>query len=73
MENTLYRSKIGDVKTYKEWKIDAERYYSSLPFVNLGGRFKFSFDNSLPADWFERYTRILKLEEVTEEEYRGVF
>jgi len=63
----LYKSKIGVVNTYDGWKEDAIRYYSSIPSVKLGGRFKFSFDNSLPDNWFDRYTRILNLEEVTEE------
>lgn len=56
MENKLYMSIRGEIKTYEEWKKWAITFYNGLEdreYVDL------------PYNWFQRVQRVLKLEEVT--------
>ncbi len=51
--NVYYRSKIGEVKTYEQWREWAIGFYEGL--VEEG-------HIDLPDDWMKRLTRVLKLE-----------
>ncbi len=54
---TLYRSAIGEVRTYEEWDKESAKLHKLLDS---------DADHPCPrpADWFERWTKILKLEEL---------
>ncbi len=51
----MYRSGIGEIKSYNDWREWAIMFYKDA--------FEKNFDN-LPDDWFRRATNVLKLEEV---------
>lgn len=55
MENKMFVSKTGEKKSYNDWKIWAIDFYQSLQEKGY---------TELPDNWFERATKVLKLEEV---------
>lgn len=54
MDNRLYRSGLGEVKTYEAWKQWAISFYTSLEEKEFA---------DLPDNWFKRITKVLKLED----------
>lgn len=54
MNGRLYRSNLGEVKTYEAWEKWAVSFYASLEEKSF---------TELPNNWFQRLTRVLKLEE----------
>lgn len=55
--STQYISKIGEVRTKEGWYKEALNFYFSLNNANRSY-------NKLPKDWFERWVRVLELQEV---------
>ncbi len=53
MDNRRYISKMGEEKNYSEWKKWAIDFYKGLGEVGY---------TELPNNWFERISRVLKLE-----------
>ncbi len=52
--NVYYRSKMGEVKTYDQWREWARRFYNGLEEKSY---------KELPDDWFKRVSNVLMLEE----------
>ncbi len=55
--NTLYRSAIGEIRTYEGWEQEAIKLHKLLDSDQ-------DCPCPRPADWWERWTRVLKLEQV---------
>ncbi len=62
-----YRSKLGEVKSYAEWEKWTDDFFATLPKFNTKQMMHANCPK--PDDWFERITKILKLEEVEVEAY----
>lgn len=77
---TMLRSRIGEIKSRKEWEQEVEEFWS---WASLQDRYicnsrskinRRSF--KMPEDAFQRYAKIIGLEEIREESepgYDGVF
>lgn len=63
MSTTKYRSRTGEVKSKEQWDGDLNRFWATFESsYNCGG-----FGDQLPrrpADAWERFVKVMKLEEV---------
>jgi hypothetical protein len=48
----LYKSKIGETRTYEGWKLEADKFYKGLTT---------DYTYPTPKDWFKRMTKVLEL------------
>lgn len=55
---TYYRSTIGETRTFKGWDEEATKFYNKLD----GDK---DIPIAKPSDWWERWTKVLRLEELT--------
>lgn len=53
----LYQSKVYEIRTYEGWRAWYETFYASST----------EDGSAIPKDWFERVTKVLKLEEYNNE------
>lgn len=75
--STLMRSKSGETKTREEWQKEVDDFWDYAELQNryiCNPRAKFNrrvFKR--PNDAFERFAKIIGLEEITEISWEGVF
>lgn len=55
MDNKVYVSLRGEAKSYEQWKVWAISFYDGLEDKQ---------HSVLPDNWFDRLSKVLKLEEV---------
>jgi hypothetical protein len=63
----MYKNTMtGEVRSYEGWKLWAENFYSSLTHDEMGRDVSVvkSINVAMPSDWFQRVSKVLRLEEV---------
>ncbi len=54
--NIVFTSKMGESRTFSEWALEAIKFYDGLNTDE-------DYPVVMPTDWWERWMRILNLEE----------